>query len=303
MLELLEREISLNFEKSSLPRDSRRLFHGRGKIFPGHENLVVDYFDPVVQIILYRAYDQNTIDELRELLLELISPGSIILQKRYLDKSPSEVIYGVLPENIEALESNFRFKLSFGHNQNNGFFLDMKDGRELIKKYSKGAKVLNLFSYTCALSVVAIAGGAKEVLNVDMNKKSLSTGRDNHRLNGQDLTLVKYLSHNVMKSFSKFKRRGPFDLIIIDPPSFQSKSFNYKVDYPKIIKKLPRLIDKSAYIMACLNEPFESFDFIYSMFEGIFKEVEVIEQETSPAEFKEADKARGVKIVLFQVTA
>ena len=56
----------------------------------------------------------------------------------------------------------------------------MKNTREYLSKISKNKKVLNLFSYTCGFSMYARRGGAKEVINIDMNKSVLITGQKNH---------------------------------------------------------------------------------------------------------------------------
>ncbi|MCT7000003.1 class I SAM-dependent methyltransferase, partial [Salmonella enterica] len=82
---------------------------------------------------------------------------------------------------------------------------------------AKGLRVLNLFAYTCGFSVAAIEGGAEHVVNLDMARGVLSRGRDNHRLNGHDLSRVTFLGHDLFKSWAKVIHSGPYDLVIIDP--------------------------------------------------------------------------------------
>ena len=114
----------------------------------------------------------------------------------------------------------------------------MKNTREYLKNISKDKTILNLFSYTCAFSVVSVSGEASKVINIDMGKNSLSIGRENHHLNNLDTKNVKFLAHNILKSFGKIKSLSPFDIIIIDPPSFQKGSFVATKDYEKIIKRV-----------------------------------------------------------------
>ncbi|WP_199519176.1 class I SAM-dependent methyltransferase, partial [Psychrobacter sp. bablab_jr012] len=52
----------------------------------------------------------------------------------------------------------------------------------------------------------------------------LRTGKQNHQLNGFTRG-VSYLPHDILKSFGKLKKSAPYDLIIVDPPSFQKGSF------------------------------------------------------------------------------
>ncbi len=109
----------------------------------------------------------------------------------------------------------------------------MKKGRQFVYENAKDKKVLNLFSYTCSFSVCASKGEAKEIVNIDMAKNALNTGRLNHQKNNLDTKNVKFLPHNILKSWGKIKKSGPYDIIIIDPPSFQKGSFAATKDYEK----------------------------------------------------------------------
>ena len=94
----------------------------------------------------------------------------------------------------------------------------MRHGRRLIREIGRGKRVLNLFAYTCSLSVAALAGGASRVVNLDLSKTALRTGRQNHITNQIDPRKAVFLPFDVMKSFGRLKREGPFDLVIVDPP-------------------------------------------------------------------------------------
>ena len=109
--------------------------------------------------------------------------------------------------------------------------------------------------------IAAIAGGAKQVINLDMSKAALAVGRENHRLNDHDLSKVKYLGHDLFKSWGKVKRLGPYDIVIADPPSLQKGSVNIKRDYPKIIRRLPELLNIGGKALLCLNSPDLDFEF------------------------------------------
>lgn len=110
---------------------------------------------------------------------------AFVIQRRYLSNAPSEIIFGKISDDITAIENGLKYSINF-NNKNIGIFPDMKIGREYLKSISKDKNVLNLFSYTCAFSVSALAGEAKQVVNVDMAKGALTTGRINHHLNNLD---------------------------------------------------------------------------------------------------------------------
>ena len=97
--------------------------------------------------------------------------------------------------------------------------------------------------------------GAKEVINIDMNKNVLKVGQKNHSINNLDLKGVKFLPKNILKSFSKIKQLAPYDIIIIDPPSFQKGSFIAIKDYQKILKRINEWANKNATLIAYVNSP------------------------------------------------
>lgn len=127
-------------------------------------------------------------------------------------------------------------------------------GRSFVKRHAQNAKVLNLFSYTCAFSVVAKLGGAEHVLNMDMDKSVLRTGAENHRVNQVDSN-IKYLPHDILKSFSKIRKSAPYDLIVVDPPSFQKGSFVLTKDYQKILRRLSEVCHGDTKLLLCANSP------------------------------------------------
>ena len=185
----------------NLTTDSRRLLHGRGGHFEGLEHVAIDWFAPVILVTLYAEAEVNSlfIADLSNAAGCVEKVHAIVVQKRFLTGAPKETVYGKLPDEVYASENGLRYELCLDRNQNHGFFLDMKAGRDWVRSISKGQKVLNLFSYTCSLSVAAIAGGAESVVNLDMASGALSTGRNNHHLNFPSETCrrASYLAHDL----------------------------------------------------------------------------------------------------------
>ncbi|MFA7092672.1 MAG: cysteine-rich CWC family protein, partial [Arcobacteraceae bacterium] len=153
---------------------------------------------------------------------------------------------------------------------------------------------------TCSFSVVAIQHGAKQVVNVDMSKAALSTGRENHRLNSLSTQHVKFLPYNILKSWSKIKKYAPYDLIIIDPPSFQKGSFAASKDYEKIIKRLDELANAECTVLACLNDPILDEAFIQTIFQQHASQF-IFEQRLGNVKaFKTNDENRSLKNLVFK---
>ncbi|MDX2480423.1 MAG: class I SAM-dependent methyltransferase, partial [Desulfuromusa sp.] len=114
--------------------ESRRLFHGRGHCFPGYEDLLIDWFCPVVLISLYAPRNQQWLQTLLALLQKEI-PGAtaLLLQERFLLNGSVRLLAGERPQNVDVMESGLSYRLRLGQAQNIGFFPDMKDGRALVK--------------------------------------------------------------------------------------------------------------------------------------------------------------------------
>jgi len=284
--------------------DACRLFHGRGQCYPGLEFVSVDWFSPVLLISLYKEPDAEWLAQFRHEISQFDMHSdieNIILQHRYLQGAPSESLKGDIAGDYYAVEKGLKFRLNFKANQNVGFFLDMAECRQVLRERVKGKSVLNLFAYTCAFSVVAAEAGAAKVVNVDMAKGALNTGRLNHQLNDIDNRSVSYLGHDIFKSWSKIRKYGPYDIVIIDPPSFQAGSFNVRKDYQKIVRKLPGLLNPNGQVIACLNSPDLSFNFLRELFTDIsgFTEKQVI---STPTSFPEVDVDKGLKTLLFERT-
>lgn len=289
------------------PDEARRLFHGRGLRWPGLEEVTVDWLQGVLLVSLYKQPDDAEVIALRHMLLALTqSPAwqhsgahSLLLQHRYLQDSTTEWLLGEQVEHGVISENGLQFKLDFGRNQNTGLFLDMRYGRHWVQAQAQGKRVLNLFAYTCGFSVAAIAGGAEHVVNLDMAKAALSRGRENHRLNQHDLSRVSFLGHDLFKSWARVKRDGPYDLIIVDPPSFQKGSFVLTKDYQRILRRLPDLLTPQGTVLACINDPAIGPDFLIEHTAIEAPGLSFQQRLENPPEFADVQPEGGLKALIF----
>lgn len=294
-------------ELTSPPTEVRRLFHGRGRCWQGLEQLTVDWLGGQVLVSLFKEPSESFLIALNETLITLTESEiwqqsnavSLLLQHRDRQGAPTEVLWGEMREYQDVVENGLTFKLDLGRKQNNGLFLDMRYGRDWVMRHSEGKRVLNLFAYTCGFSVAAIAGGAEHVVNLDMSKAALSRGRDNHHLNKHDLKKVSFLGHELFKSWGKVRKSGPYDLIIIDPPSFQKGSFALTKDYQKILRRLPELLTEKGQVMACVNDPSVSAQFLIDGMAAEAPELTFTERLDNPSEFKDIDPEGGLKVLVF----
>ncbi|MBD1553884.1 class I SAM-dependent methyltransferase [Pseudomonas typographi] len=283
------------------PAETRRLLHGRGRCWPGLEHLAVDWLEGVLQVQVFRppADLQALCDRCRALATEQPAVKAVWLQQRYLPGSPGLWLLGEPRTQWQASENGLRYHLLLGHAQNNGLFLDMRTGRQWVREHVHGKRVLNLFAYTCAFSVCAIAGGAAQVVNLDMSRAALARGRDNHRLNGHALDRVRFLGHELFKSWGKVARGGPYDLVIIDPPTFQKGSFVLTQDYRKVLRKLPTLLAPGGDVLACVNDPALGAGFIIGCMAAEAPALQFVERLENPPEFPDCEPDGGLKVLRF----
>ncbi|SIQ12610.1 class I SAM-dependent methyltransferase [Marinobacterium stanieri] len=279
----------------------RRLFHGRGGRFPGFEWLVVDWLPPVAVIRAYQPESPESIQPLLGWLRSQTQVEAVVWQPRSRkDEAGLQVLWGNIPEQHVVTEAGLKYGVNSLAWQNSGLFLDMRPGRAWVREHAKGARVLNLFAYTCAFSVAAAAGGAASVVNVDMSSRSLSRGRDNHRLNDLDGVDVRYLAVNLLKSWGKLRKLGPYDLVIVDPPSFQPGSFVAEKDYLKVLKRLPELTGPGAHVLLCHNDPLETRNFVESMMTEQVPAFSLKGYLGAGEDFPDMDESGGLKVFVYE---
>jgi len=300
-LNIVKKEVEQNAQ--NLNEEFQRLFHGRGGLWEEWRFLTIDSIDHILLIQFF--YDapqeiQQSIINFAKDFIKTSRHDTIVVKHRYIRGCKNEIICGELKENEVAIENGIKFSINLLENQNIGYFGDMKNGRSFIENISKGKKVLNLFSYTCGFSLFAKRGGATEVVNVDMAKRALATGMKNHALNNISPQGISFLPYNILRSFPKLIRKAPYDIIIIDPPTFQKGSFEATKDYQKIIQKLPQLASDDATVLACLNSPDLDETFLIEQFEELTNGFKFQKRLPNLPTFKSLDEARSLKNLVFK---
>ena len=279
-----------------------RVFHGRGQKYPGLEHVVVDWYPPLVMIVAYSEFEgaQSLAGHIQA-CDHLGQVESVLLQKRFEKGAPASWLVGEPLEEVVVTESGLNFLVKPGRRQNSGLFLDMRPTRQWLAANSAGKNVLNLFAYTCSLSVAALKGGASAVTNVDMSRPSLEWGRQNHALNDQPAESVTYIPHNLFKSWGRVRQFGRYDLVIIDPPTRQRGSFDAGKDYGAVLKRLASLVNPGAEVIACLNSPFLEREFLLERFGRTNPDAIYLEDMEVASEFADAQPQRGLKICRFRM--
>lgn len=199
-----------------------RLVHGEGDNLPG---LIIDVYGQTAVMQAHSAgmhvYRMEIADALIEVMGERVKHiyyKSETTLPYKADLGPENgFIKGGSPENV-ALENGLKFHVDWLKGQKTGFFVDQRENRHLLERYSKGRNVLNMFCYTGGFSFYAMRGGANLVHSVDSSAKAIDLTNQNVELNFPGDERHQAFAEDAFKYLDRMGDQ--YDLIILDPPAF-----------------------------------------------------------------------------------
>ena len=290
------------------PGDAQRVFHGRGGLHPGCEQWSLDAFPPVWLLTSFQPVSDEVLAILHAALSERwqqLAPDTPLnwaFQCRHLGRTETRLMAGSVPDPHLVTEDGTRYRVHVLKGQNHGLFLDMAEGRRWVRALAAarpGLRVLNLFAYTCAFSVVARQAGAGPVVNVDMSHGALAIGQQNHQLNGL-MAGASFLAHDLFSSWGKVTRAGPYGLVILDPPSYQLGSFVATKDYARLMRRLPDLLAPGGHALLCLNAPELGLAFLQDPMQALAPELVFEQRLANPPAFADVSAERALKVLVYR---
>ncbi|MBK9568834.1 MAG: class I SAM-dependent methyltransferase [Chitinophagaceae bacterium] len=214
-------------------------------------------------------------------------PGRLGQYQKY-DEAPNDPI----ANGFVVEENGLKFIVNLNDYLDTGLFLDHRITRRMIREQSAGKKVLNLFAYTGSFSVYAAAGGAKQIITVDLSKTYLQWAERNFLLNGFSLASTpsgdggSFVQADVLQ-YLKTIPAGYFDLIIMDPPTFSnSKRMD---DFLDIQRDHARLINDCLTALAPGGKLYFSTNFQKFILEKekiVAADIQDITRVTTPFDFE-----------------
>ena len=203
-----------------------RLINSEGDGLPG---LVVDRFAEILVAQMHTAGIERLRSRLIDALMEETDTRGILLRndsqsrrRESLELEEPQVVTGGIPMQVTVRENNVLFLVDPWQGQKTGFFLDQRDKREALRKYTQAKRVLNCFSYSGSFSVYAAVTSEKtRVTSVDISAPAIETARQNFILNGLDPNQHQFLVADVFDYLEQAQSTGEqFDVIVLDPPAF-----------------------------------------------------------------------------------
>lgn len=242
-----------------------RVVHGEGDFLPG---VTVDRYGDFLVVHLFTAAWEPFSAPLLNAIEAVHKPTGIYVQKRYRPlggegpKEPAELVRGLAaPVELTVQEGRLKIGVDVTAPLGTGLFPDLRLGRQSVTARAAGRRVLNLFSYTGALSLAAAAGGASEVVSVDLSPKAHARARRNLQLSGLPETGHEFITGDVLSVLVRMaERKRRFDMIIIDPPAFAQggqgggqRTFSAMRDYRELVAESLKLCEPGALVACAAN--------------------------------------------------
>jgi len=213
----------------SLTTNAYRLVHGEGDMLTG---LIIDFYNGVAVIQAHSAGMFLSRDKIVEAIKFVYGTKLMAVYDKSSGTAPFKAgleltdgyLYGSSEVPLRISEDGYIFSVDWESGQKTGFFLDQRENRQLVKRYSSGRKVLNLFCYTGSFSIYALAGGAALVDSVDSSQKAMELLEKNLELNKEAGLLYAETQHRgICEDAIEYLRSSDtdkYDMIIVDPPAF-----------------------------------------------------------------------------------
>jgi 23S rRNA (cytosine1962-C5)-methyltransferase len=194
--------------------------HGEGDSLPG---LVVDFYNGTAVVQCHSLGMYANIEHISNGLIAVLGKSLKAVYSKSSDTLPQRAdivdayVHGKCETPHIAKEHGVSLSIDWVTGQKTGFFIDQRENRFLLGKYSEGKKVLNTFCYSGGFSLLALKHGASLVHSLDSSKKAIVLTEENVRING-----FEDRHGSIVADTMEYMKDLPedYDIIILDPPAF-----------------------------------------------------------------------------------
>lgn len=276
-----------------------RLVNEEGDALPG---LAVDVYDGHLVAQLYASEEWDVAGRRDRVLDALDALGfdgvylkvrpkqaNVLVDTRREDVAPKAPVRGAPASSspFVVYEEGVPFLARLDDGLSTGIFLDQRLNRRALREAARGARVANLFAYTCAFSIAAARGGAKQTVSVDASLLALERGREGFAAAGLPLAKAAgpapsgsapsaksplttstpapsapapahaFVGEDAFAWLARAAKKGErFDVVVLDPPSYSStkkRRFVAETDYGDLVALACAIAAPGGRIIACCN--------------------------------------------------
>ncbi len=223
-----------------------RLMYGEGDFLPG---ITADRYERFAVLKSYTESVSALVPEVARILGMSLRLKGVVSR----DSGETRALWGQLPPpELTVQENGLRLLANLYDGQKTGLFLDHRDNRQTLARFTAGQRVLNLFSYTGAFSLYALQGRAAHVTSVDIAPAATEDAKRNFALNGFDSDAHTFLSTDVFALLTEYvSRKEQFDVIVLDPPSLarnKKSRFSALRAYTKLNAQALRCVQPGGFL-------------------------------------------------------
>lgn len=219
-----------------------RLINSEGDLLPG---LIVDRYADILVVQISTAGMELLEDQIIAALQAVMQPRGILIrndvasrQREGLERQQPRVVFGEVPPTVDVVEHDIHFTVDVWKGQKTGMFLDQRDKRHALQRFTQGKTVLNTFSYTGGFGIAALQAGAVHVVNVDQSGPVIAMAKHLMTANGFNPDEHEFLVGDAFPYLEQWvEERRQFDVVVLDPPAFAKSA----KDKPNALRAYRRL--------------------------------------------------------------
>lgn len=278
--------------------------------------LIVDKYADVLSVQLLSLGIEKNKDIIIKALIDIFNPRGIYERSDVLVREKEGLplrkgkIYGDFDTKVIIEENGLKMLVDLENGQKTGYFLDQKENRFALRRYSKDREVLDCFCNSGGFSLNCALAGATNVTSLDISEQALSDVRQNAILN--NLNNITTMQGDVFEALRQFKREGKtFDTIILDPPAFCKSASEVKNAYKgyKDINILGmKLVKSGGYLISSSCSHYMTFPLFQNMLCDAAREsgrkvriVEIRTQSPDHPSMLSTDESLYLKFFVMQV--
>ncbi|MEW8977232.1 MAG: class I SAM-dependent rRNA methyltransferase [Symbiobacterium sp.] len=234
-----------------------RVVFGEADFLPG---LIVDKFGSVLVVQTLALGIDRWLPDIVDILDDLLHPRGIYERNdvpvRHLEGLEERKGYlrGEFDPRLTIVENGLEIAVDVAEGQKTGYFLDQRENRRAVRPYAAGGRVLDCFCNVGGFALNAAAGGAREVVAVDVSEQALAAAQENAVRNGLS-DRIRFVAGNAFDILRQMEaNRERFDLIILDPPAFAKNRAALEGavrGYKEINLRALRMLSEGGFLVTC----------------------------------------------------